>query len=70
MVRKTEVAGIVLCDMTHGPLVIALAALAIIAVAWSPIAAVVIVVLVLVGYGLCKLIGEGGERFFTGSGHR
>jgi hypothetical protein len=47
---------------------IALVALALLALLWSPIAALVIVMTALIGYGLCELIGEGGERFFSGSG--
>jgi hypothetical protein len=57
-----------MCDMTLARSLIALAALALVAWLWSPIATLAIVVLALVGYGLCELVGEGGERFFTGSG--
>jgi hypothetical protein len=53
-------------DMTLGRPLIALVALALLAVLWSPIAALVIVTAALVGYALCELIGEGGERFFSG----
>jgi hypothetical protein len=55
-------------DMALAPLFVAFAALAIIALAWSPIAALAIVVAALAGRVLCGLIGVGGERFFTGSG--
>lgn len=57
-----------MCDMTLGRPLIALVALVLVALLWSPIAALAIVVIALVGYGLCELIGEGGERFFIGSG--
>ncbi|HEX3737915.1 MAG TPA: hypothetical protein VHV53_10265 [Solirubrobacterales bacterium] len=56
--------------MTLARFLIALAALALVAWLWSPIAMLVIVASALIGYGLCELIGEGGERFFIGDGHR
>lgn len=56
--------------MTLAGLLIAFVALVLVALLWSPIAALVIVVLALLGQGLCALTGVGGERFFSGSAGR
>lgn len=52
--------------MALAPLIVVVAVLAIIAVVWSPIAVLAIVVVVLAGRLLCGLIGPCGERFFIG----
>lgn len=60
-----------MCDMALGLPISVVAALALVAFAWSLIAMLVIVALALLGYWLCELIGVGGERFFSGGGaHR
>jgi hypothetical protein len=54
--------------MALAPLIVVVAVLATIAVVWSPIAVLAIVVVALAGRLLCGLTGPCGERFFIGGG--
>jgi hypothetical protein len=56
-----------MCDMALRLFTFVVVALALVAVAWSTVAMLVIVALALLGYWLYELIGVGGERFFSGS---